>query len=299
MRKFFRYHFWIGIDGALQIFFRLIYSPDMTKDIAQAGGEPLNIEAADPKTVEILKEMISAGVLYGHKKSKTHPRMKPFIFATRNGMELFDLNATLEATEKAKEAVKNKIKAGAAILFVATQAEAREAVEELAKKFNFPRVTNRWLGGTLTNFKTLSKRIDYMKKLRGDKESGRLEKYTKKERVVLSRELDKLSLIFSGLETMAKTPDLVVIVNVNKHSTALREARRLKIPVIAVVNSDVNPELVEYPVPGNDVARSSVLWFLRNLESAIEEGKKEAAASAGQAAAAAGQAAAVQPAVNN
>ncbi|MBI5148030.1 MAG: 30S ribosomal protein S2 [Parcubacteria group bacterium] len=271
---------------------------DITKDITQVSDESLNVEAADPKTVEILKEMISAGVLYGHKKSKTHPRMRPFIFATRNGIEFFDLNATLEAMEKAKEAVKNKIKAGATILFVATQAEAKEAVEELAKKFGFPRVVNRWLGGTMTNFKTLSKRIDYMKKLRIDKESGQLEKYTKKERVVLSRELDKLSLIFTGLETMAKIPDMVVIVNVVKHSTALREAKRLKIPVIAVVNSDVNPESVEYPVPGNDVSRSGISWFLRNLESAIEEGKKEAAASAGQTAGAAEQSVAVRPAVN-
>ena len=271
---------------------------DTIKAAAQTSGEPLNIEAADPKTVEILKEMISAGVLYGHKKSKTHPRMRPFIFATRNGLELFDLNATVEAMEKAKEAVRNKIKAGATILFVATQAEAREAVEELAKKIGFPRVTNRWLGGTLTNFKTLSKRIDYMKKLRADKESGQLEKYTKKERVVLSRELDKLSLIFTGLETMAKIPDLVVIINVNKHATALREARRLKIPVVAVLNSDVNPESVEYPVPGNDVSRSAISWFLRNLESAIEEGRREVGASAGQSAGAAEKTAVAQQTVN-
>lgn len=228
--------------------------------------------AVDPA---ILDEMTKAGILYGRKKSKTHPKMRPFIFATRNNIEIIDLPKTLEAVEKAGEFLKETAKNGGLLLVVGTQPAAQELVEEFAKKLAAPYVTKRWLGGTLTNFKTINKRTEYYLKLKSDLESGKLEKYTKKERVVFGKEIGRLTQFFSGLEKLARLPNALIVVNANEHLTAVKEALRLKVPIIAIVSTDTNPELVTYPIPANDNAKMSIAWILEKLAGKIEEGLRE------------------------
>ena len=142
-------------------------------------------------------------------------------------------------------------------------------------KFSMPYVTKRWLGGTLTNFKTLSKRIQYYMNLKADKATGKLEKYTKKEQLEFSKLITKMDQFFNGLEKLSRLPDVLLVVNVTDHITAVREARRLKIPVVAIISTDTDPELVDYPIPANDNSRTSIAWILGKLEAKIEEGQKE------------------------
>lgn len=218
------------------------------------------------------REMIEAGVFYGRKKSKTNPKMREFVLASRGGIEIINLARTAETLESAIAFLKEKVRKGGLILFVGTAPAAEEAVAALAKKFNFPYATNRWAGGTITNFKVLSKRIEYFKKLRKDLAAGAFQGYTKKERSDLEKELQRLENIFGGLESLTKEPDVLVVVDPNFHSTAVREAKKMKIPVIALANLDTDPDFVDHLVIGNDKAQKSIGWFLEKLEAAINEG---------------------------
>lgn len=221
----------------------------------------------------ILEEMMKAGLFIGRKSSKTHPRAKPFIFGVRNKSSIIDLEETLKLLEQAMQFVKEKIGEKGTILLVGTTPSAKKSVEETAKKIKMLYVTERWLGGTLTNFKTLSKRISYFKKLKSDKEAGRLDKYTKKERLEFDRQIAKLSIFFSGLETMETLPQVLFVVDVNSHLTAVREAKRLKIPIVGILNTDTDPALVDYPILANDRAKAGIDWILAKLEKAVEEGR--------------------------
>lgn len=220
---------------------------------------------------ENYREMIDAGIFYGRKKSKTHPRMKPMVLGNRNGLEIINLTKTKEMLDSALEIVKDKAKKGGAVLFVATQ-PAAEGVTEIAKEFNFPVVSKRWLGGTLTNHKIIQGRIEYYKKLKSDIAKGALERYTKRERVGMEKEMHRLEDIFSGLENFASLPALVVVMDSNLHLTAVREARHLRIPVVAFVNTDSDPDLVDHPVLGNNKARAGISWFLGKVAGAVREG---------------------------
>jgi small subunit ribosomal protein S2 len=231
------------------------------------------------------KEMIDAGVFYGRKKSKTHPKMKQFILGNRNGIEIVNLLKTKELLEKALQFLKDKAKSGAAILFVATQPPAGEAAKAAAE-LGIPVVSVRWLGGTLTNFKIIQGRLEYFRKLKSDWEKGAFEKYTKKERLGIERELKRLTELFSGLENMTALPEVVVMIDANLHHTALREARRMNIPVLALANTDSDPAEIDYPVVGNTRAKTSINWFMSKIKDALAEAK---AARAAQAAAPAEQ----------
>ena len=226
--------------------------------------EDLIPDAASAEDLKILEEMMRAGLMYGHKKSKTNPKFRKYIYTTRNGIEIIDLVQTLEALDKAIEFLKSKMKDGGGVLLIATQPSAKEAAEKLAKKFNFSYVSGRWIGGLLTNFKVLSRRIEYFKKLKSDLEKGRLEKYTKKERVIFGRSIARMQMMFEGMENLEKIPDVLFLIDtsIKSHITALREARRLKIKTIAIIDSDDNPELVDYPIPANDHAKISIEWLI-------------------------------------
>lgn len=221
---------------------------------------------------EASREMIDAGVFYGRKKSKTNPKMRPFILANRGGIEIINLQKTGEAMERAAGFISEKVRQNALVLLVGTEPAAETFITRLAKKFNFPYVTFRWVGGAITNFKIIAKRIEYLKKLRSDFASGALEKYTKKERLELEREMKRLEEHMGGLENLSREPDLVVMVDPILHHTALREARRKRIPVVALANVDANPDDLDYLVPGNDKAKKSIEWFLEKVEKAIDEG---------------------------
>ena len=232
-----------------------------------------------PANMPLLEEMMKAGLCMGKKSSKTHPRMKPLVFGKRNGIEIIDVEQTVPFLDGAMDFVKNKIAANGNLLLVGTTPMAKDLVLALSLNLKLPHVTERWLGGTLTNFKTLSKRIAYFKKLKSDKEAGRLGKYTKKERLDFDRKIAKMSIMFGGVEDMAAVPQLLFVVDVKANSTAVREARRLKIPVVGIVNTDTDPELVEYPIPANDRAKSSIEWILNRLEKAVVAGREMAVAS--------------------
>lgn len=217
----------------------------------------------------LFSDMIKAGVIYGRKKSKTNPKMGPYIFATRKGIEIFDLPQTLNLLDKAIVFLKEKMEKKLPVLVVGTQPAAKDLVKKFAEKFGFSYVVERWLGGTMTNFKVISKRIEYFIRLKSDKATGRLEKYTKRERLKIDENIQKLSKVLSGIEKMIHLPDVVMIFDVEEHQTAAREANRLKIPIIGVANSDSNPDQINYLIPANDNSKTSITWILEYMEKKL------------------------------
>ena len=218
------------------------------------------------------REMIEAGVFYGRKKSKTNPKMRQFVFGNRTGVDIINLQKTAEMLEKALGFIKEKTRNNALILFVGTEPAAEASILAIAKEFEMPYVTVRWVGGTITNFKIISKRVEHLKKVRSDLATGALDKYTKKERLEMEKDVHRLEQLMGGLENMQREPDILVVVNPVVHSAAIREAKRKKIPVVALANIDADPDDIDYCVPGNDKAKTSIIWFLKNIETAIREG---------------------------
>jgi len=233
--------------------------------------EQINTKADELFADEAFKDMVEAGVFYGRKKSKTHPRVKQYVLGNRNGIEMINLVKTGEMMSAALAAVTERVKSGGDVLFVATQPQAEEAVN-VAKEFNMPVVSVRWLGGTLTNGRIISARIEHYKKLKNDLAQGLLEKYTKKERVGFEKELEKMRPLMEGLENYSGRPGVMIVVDPNLHTTAVREARHMRIPVVAFANTDTDPESVEYLVLGNTKARTAVNWFWDKIKSAVRAG---------------------------
>jgi len=227
----------------------------------------------DTAKLPVLEEMMKVGLFLGHRKSKTHPRMKSFVYATRNGIEIIDISKTLESLDKALEFVKSKVSKGGSVMLVGTTPVAKQVVKEYAEKLNMPYVVERWLGGTLTNFKTLAKRVAYFKKLKTDKASGKLEKYTKKERLDIDREIVKLNTNFSGTENMEVLPQVMFVVDATHNMIAIKEAKKMRIPVVAMMNTDLNPETIEYPIPCNDRTKEGIRWIMEKLFIAVSEAK--------------------------
>lgn len=240
-----------------------------------------NVDAAEVVPAErtadagLMEEMAKAGILFGRKRTRTNPRMKKYIFTTRNGMEVFDLTQTIDLVERAKEFIKEVSKSGRPILLVGTEPAASEAVKGLGERFGLPFVIERWLGGTLTNFESLNKRLNYYMTLKSDKETGKLDKYTKKERVVIEKEIERLTRLFGGLERLSQLPGAVIVFGADAHEIAIAEARRMKIPVVAVANTSANPDAIDYIIPANDNSRLSAVWIADAVAQALEAGAKE------------------------
>jgi small subunit ribosomal protein S2 len=224
--------------------------------------------------VELMRAMTAAGLFYGRKKAKTHPRMRKFIFATRSGVEVINLADTAIALATATELLSETVKNGKQVLVVGTQPAAQAAVETFAKQFNFPYVTQRWLGGTLTNFGTISKRIEHFKMLKESVATGAFQKYTKREQLQFAKEMEDMEVNFAGLVNLTKTPDVLFVVGVGQHMTAIREAKRMRVPVVAVINTESDPTIVQYPIPANDLAISSVEWIMKRIGEALSVIKK-------------------------
>ncbi|MEK7546817.1 MAG: 30S ribosomal protein S2 [Patescibacteria group bacterium] len=219
------------------------------------------------------KDLTEAGVFLGRKKTKTHPRMKPYILTTRNEIEIINLQKTVDGLEKASAFVKEKVRNGGTVMIVGTQPQASDAVTDFAKELNLLYVNVRWLGGLITNFKVLSKRIEYYRKLKSELKSGALGKYTKKEQLGFEKELRRLEELFGGLENYAALPEVLIVIDTTQHMTAVLEANRAGIPVVAYVNTDIDPGIVEYPIVGNTKARKSIIWFLGKMSETIKEGR--------------------------
>ncbi|PIR70113.1 MAG: 30S ribosomal protein S2 [Candidatus Niyogibacteria bacterium CG10_big_fil_rev_8_21_14_0_10_42_19] len=221
-----------------------------------------------------LEIMLKAGLHFGYSRSKRHPKMKPYIFGQRNGVEVFDLEKVRDNLKDALAFIAELSGQGKNMILVGTKVAARGSIEKAARDLGLPYVSNRWIGGTLTNFNMIRKRIDYFENLKEDKKSGALEeKYTKKEVLRLSEKIIKLEVIFGGVASLKKLPDALFIVDPEEEITAVREARRLSIPIIGLASNDNNPDEVTYLIPGNDSSRASINFIIERVSEAWQKGK--------------------------
>jgi len=219
-----------------------------------------------------IEKMFEAGAHYGYSKSRRHPSTTPYIFATKNGADIINIEKTYELFEQAMEAVSKFAQSGKTILFVGTKAEAKQQVIENALSLNMPYVSERWVGGTLTNFPEIKKRITKLLDLRDQKEKGGLDKYTKKERLLIDREMADMTKNFQGLTGITKTPDVMFVVDPKKEHIAVTEARKMNMPIIALLNTDCNIKNINYPIVANDASVPSISFFVSELKSAYSRG---------------------------
>lgn len=223
-----------------------------------------------------MKELLEAGVHFGHQSKRWNPKMKRFIYASRNGVHVIDLNKSIPLIEKAYEFIKNAIAKNGTILFVGTKKQAQEAVEQEAKRCGMFFVNQRWMGGTLTNFKTLKKNIARLNQIEKMKEDGTFEKLPKKEVILIGREHRKLIRGLAGIRQMTQLPNAVFIIDTKKEQTALKEARKLGIPIVAIVDTNADPDEVDFPIPGNDDAIRAIQLLTRIIAEAVIAGREMA-----------------------
>lgn len=217
----------------------------------------------DFKNLEIsMEEMLKGGVHFGHQKSRKNPKMEGYIFATRNGMSIINLEKTAEKLTKALEFLKKTKKEGKEILFVGTKKQAKDMVRSAAKRCAMPYVSERWLGGTFTNFKVIRERARYLTSSQQDLADGKFDKYTKFERMKKAEELEKLEKRMGGIKNMVTLPGAVFFIDINENDSAVREARLMKIPIVALTDTNTNPVKIEYPIPANDDAVSAIRLML-------------------------------------
>jgi len=217
-----------------------------------------------------IDEMIAAGLGYGHDKSKLNPKMKEYVARQKDRVYVIDLERTAEKLEQALDYIKALRSEGKTIAFVGTKVAMRDLIKNIAVKTNSPYVTERWIGGVFTNFKEIKKRINYFKELEAKtKEMDFEKKYVKKERLMMAKELERLNLKFEGVKNMEELPKAVFIVDVEKDELALKEARQCGIKVIAIADTNVDPTLIDYPIPGNDDAYTSVEYVLYKIEEVL------------------------------
>ena len=221
------------------------------------------------------QSLLEAGVHFGHLKKKWDPHMSPYIFMERNGIHIIDLNKTQKLLDEAARVAKQLAVSGRKILFVATKKQAKEIVETEARRINMPFVTERWLGGMLTNFATVRRSIKRMKNIEKMKSDGTFERINKKERLMLTREQAKLEKVLGGIADLNRLPSALFVVDIKKEHIAIAEARKLGIPTIAMVDTNSNPNLVDFPIPANDDAAKSVSLVINTISSSIAEGLEE------------------------
>ncbi len=216
-----------------------------------------------------IEELLESGVHFGHRTSRWNPKMASFIYGKQDSIHIIDLEKTQESLNKALDFAKKIASSGGVILFVGTKNQARDIISEAAQKASAPYVSKKWLGGLLTNFQTIKKQITKFKKLQEDKSAGRFQKFTKKEQLKLEDNLKKLEEIFGGISNMNQLPDALFVVDVNTEKVAVSEAKKLKIPIIAVVDTNSDPEGIDYVIPANDDTSSGIRLITNLLAEAI------------------------------
>lgn len=221
-----------------------------------------------------IEEMTKAGLHFGHHVSKFYPAMKPYIFGVRNGIHIIDLEKTIPKFKEALAFISNLVRDGKIILFVGTKPHLKDLVKQTAIDCGCPFIVERWLGGLFTNFEVIRKRIEHLKKLRELRDSEDFDKYTKKEKAEIEEEIQELEEKFGGIENLEVLPDAVFIVDIKKDELAVKEARRKEIKIIAIVDTNTNPLLVDYPIPANDEAISSVAYILNKVKEVILSNKQ-------------------------
>lgn len=227
-----------------------------------------------PQTPELL-ELLKAGVHFGHKTSRWHPKMAPFIFGQRSGVHIINLEETQKQLNAAFEFVKQLGKEGKTLLFVGTKKQAAPLIKKYAQEAGMPYVDNRWLGGTITNWSEIYRLIKKYLDLKKKQESGELQKYTKKERADFAKEIERMGQLVAGASTLTKLPNALFVVDLKREDTAVREARQKGVPIVALCDTNVNPDLVQYPIPSNDDAVRSLELMIKLVAEAYKEGVEE------------------------
>jgi small subunit ribosomal protein S2 len=234
-------------------------------------------KGADSVSVVTMRELLEAGVHFGHQTRRWNPKMRRYIFAERGGIYIIDLTKTLELLEQAHDFARNIAERRGTVLFVGTKKQAQDAVQEHGSRVGMPYVNHRWLGGLLTNWRTISERIGYLHELRRLKSEGQLELLPPKERIALEAELEKLDANLGGVAEMKRQPDAVLVIDLKKEQLAVREARRLGIPIIGLVDTNADPDEVDFVIPGNDDAIRSANLVTKVIADGVETGKAKVA----------------------
>ncbi|MCZ2846235.1 MAG: 30S ribosomal protein S2 [Candidatus Bathyarchaeota archaeon] len=214
--------------------------------------------------------MLKAGIQFGHRKDRKHPKIEPFIYGTRNDVLLIDVIKTREFFEKALDYLKKKKKDGAVILFVATKNIARELVVDVAKDLKMPYITERWLGGILTNFEIIKRQLDKLEGMEQEKKEGESNKYTKKERLRKDQSMEKIKRKIGGLRTLKRLPDILFVVDVQREKTAILEAGKKKIPIVGICDTNGDPSSVDFPIPANDDAPSALAYIFEKIKKELK-----------------------------
>lgn len=226
-----------------------------------------------PPDLEV-EEMFKMGVHLGHAKGKRNPAMSPFVFGVRNNVEIIDLEKTKAKLHEACEFLKKAAANGKMVLLTGTRPASRKALEDASAETGMPAVTLRWVGGTLTNFKVIFGQIELLERLEKEKASGEFLKYTKKEKIRLEKKLARLHHVFDGMRTLKKLPDILFVVDISHDDLPVREARRMNIPIVALTDTNTDPNIITYPVPSNDDALPAVRYMVGRIKDAILEGKR-------------------------
>ncbi len=229
-----------------------------------------------------MKTLLEAGVHFGHQTRRWDPRMRPFIFTERNGIHIIDLQQTVRRLDEAMSFVRQQAADGKTILFVGTKKQAQDTIAEEATRAGMPYVNQRWMGGTLTNFATILTRIRRMEELERRKEAGEFDQLLKKEAIKLNDELEKLQHMLGGLRKTYRAPDMVFIVDPHREAIAVAEANRLRIPIVAMVDTNCNPQAIDWPIPSNDDAIRAVRLIAGKIADAVIEGRQQRAAIEGE-----------------
>lgn len=219
------------------------------------------------------EEMMEAGLHFGHKTSKIHPKIKPYLYGARNGVYIFDLEKTSEKFKEALDFIKKLTLEGKIMVLVGTKVQIKALVEEIGKEVNIPYINDRWLGGTITNFSMIKKSIDHFKELEEKRESGELAKYTKKERAGFDKEIKDLERKFGGIKDLKTIPDAIFVLDMEKDLLAIKEAKLKGITVIGIADTNIDPTLADYPIPANDDAISSVRYILNKVKEVVIKSK--------------------------
>lgn len=219
-----------------------------------------------------MKQLLETGVHFGHRTRRWNPRMARYIYTERNGVHIIDLQQTVKAMNRAYEYVRDSVAQGNQVLFVGTKRQAQETIAQEAERCGMPYVNQRWLGGTLTNWRTIRSRIEHLKDLEARRDAGEFDVLTKKEALMLSREIEKLNLRLGGLRQMERLPSAVFIIDISVETTAVKEADRVGVPIIAVVDTNCDPTLVDYVIPGNDDAIRAIRLMAGKIADAVLEG---------------------------
>lgn len=225
-----------------------------------------------PSSVK-MRQLLETGVHFGHRTNRWNPKMDEFIFTARNGIHIIDLQQTLANINEYYDMIRDLIADGGTVMFVGTKRQAQETIQQQADRCGMPYVNTRWLGGTMTNWSTIRKRIDTLKKLEKDREEGNFLKLTKKEALMNERKIDKLQVRLGGLRDMKRLPDLLIVVDTEREDTGTKEANILNIPVLGIVDTNANPDVVDYIVPANDDAMRSIRLLVTTFADAVMEGK--------------------------